>query len=192
MGSLFPVLIQKKNVYLFKDFKVYTTQEARICCIHVYCYRYNVVKVAPDIITYLASNVTTLPAGGRSLHISFPKHNSEGRLITHNQTRNPSRVVPESANVVACVGADETVSDFVTIIDRIDHLNLELPANVRVKLAGFQEILPGFTVVQNPPEHTAYTQSGRGDEESEALESRHLDGGGGGVHRRDDNRVAGN
>nr|GMD91602.1 sporamin [Ipomoea batatas] len=67
----------------------------------------------------------------------------------------------------------------------VDHLNLELVAIVGDELAGFHEILPGFTVVLDPPVYVVYAEFVGRNVESEGLERRRHDHGGFRVRRRD-------
>nr|GMD82914.1 sporamin A precursor [Ipomoea batatas]GMD91601.1 sporamin A precursor [Ipomoea batatas] len=105
------------------------------------------------------------------LHISRFDDKNEGR-IGESQTRGPQHGVMESANIVAFVGSELTVSEFVEVKVGIHNLNLELVAIVGDKLAGFQEILPGRAVVLDSPVHVVYAELVGGDVEPESLVRR--------------------
>nr|GMD92835.1 sporamin A precursor [Ipomoea batatas] len=100
---------------------------------------------------------------------TFDDKNEGG--IGESQARGPRHVVVESADVVAFIGAELAVSEFVGVKVGIHHLNLELVAIVGDKLAGFQEILPGRAVVLDSPVHVVYAELVGGDVEPESLPS---------------------
>nr|GMD92833.1 sporamin B [Ipomoea batatas] len=124
--------------------------------------------------TDLSSRATRLALSNTPYVVVFKKDSdvfddkNEGR-IGESQTRGPQHGVMESANIVAFVGSELTVSEFVEVKVGIHNLNLELVAIVGDKLAGFQEILPGRAVVLDSPVHVVYAELVGGDVEPESL-----------------------